>query len=206
MQRTLLLAGLWAAALVGQPALAQAPDVTLTRLRLRHAPCTDRRQPALLRHLCLWRPEDPVRLQLLPRQAWRRLPAVGYRPCHDRAQRGAQGERGRPVGAARSQARAGQVRRHQPLSRRPCRPGASFPKSTLLIGKGDWDADTAPSRRGAPIRAVRQLDQGRGQGRARGARQGCVRRRQRDHALYARATRRAITACWSSCRRWAPCW
>ena len=64
---------------------------------------------------------------------------------------------------------------------------ASFPKATLLIGKGDWDVLTSPEAAGQrQLRAVRELDQRREQGRAAAARQGCVRRRQRDHAGYAR--------------------
>ena len=163
------------------------------------------RQPALLGHLCLWRSEASVRLQLLSHQAWRRLSAVGYRPRHDGAQRRAEGEHGRPSGEARRQARADQICRHQPLSRRPHRPGR-------LVSEGDGaDRQRRLGRDHEPdaghrreLQAVRSLDQGREQGRTAHARQGCVRRRQRDRAAHARAHARPFAACWSSCRRRAP--
>src|SRR5262245_43885941 len=64
---------------------------------------------------------------------------------------------------------------------------ASFPKATLLIGQGDWDVLTCkPSAMANPV-PFGELDQGREQGRAGAARQGRVRRRQRDHAVYAGA-------------------
>ena len=74
---------------------------------------------------------------------------------------------------------------------------ASFPKATVLIGKGDWDAITAPKpAAGRELQAVRELDQGREQGRAARARQGCVRRRQRDRAAHARAHAGPSRPCW----------
>ena len=63
---------------------------------------------------------------------------------------------------------------------------ASFPKSTVLIGEKEWEAITGPEAgHGRELQAVRELDQGRGQGRAARARQGCVRGRQRDRAAHA---------------------
>jgi hypothetical protein len=51
---------------------------------------------------------------------------------------------------------------------------ASFPKATLLIGTREWDAQAG---RGRELQAVRELDQGRKQGRAAatGPRQGRIR-------------------------------
>ena len=81
---------------------------------------------------------------------------------------------------------------------------ASFPKATLLIGLGRLERyHGAESGRRRQLQAVRGLDQRRQQSRAAAKRQGCVRRRQCDHAEYAQDTHPAITASWSSCRRWA---
>ncbi len=76
------------------------------------------------------------------------------------------------------QARADQICRHQPLSRRSHRPGG-------LVSEGDaadrqrrlgcdHQPEAGPRRE---LQAVRELDQRREQGRTARARQGCVRRR-----------------------------
>ena len=79
----------------------------------------------------------------------------------------------------------------------------ALPKSTLLIGTGDWDALTsAKPPTGVNPQLVSTLDQRRRHGRAGAAGQGRVRRRHRDHAVARPGTRPAITACWSSWRRW----
>ena len=76
---------------------------------------------------------------------------MGYRPGNERRDRGAEGTLVDLLAQIKREARPGEVRRYQPLitattSARRIR----FPKSTLLIGKGDWDALTSakpPERR-----------------------------------------------------------
>ena len=64
---------------------------------------------------------------------------------------------------------------------------ASFPKSTILIGEKEWEAMSAPEAcHGRELQAVRELDEGRGQGRAARARQGCFRGRKCDRTAHAR--------------------
>ena len=64
---------------------------------------------------------------------------------------------------------------------------ASFPKATLLIGLGDWNAITAPNPApGVNFKPFEGWIKGDNKSRAAAKRQGCVRRRQRDHAEYPR--------------------
>ena len=135
-------------------------------LRMRHAAGAHCRQPAFLRHLCLWRSETSVRLQLLSHQAWRRISAVGYRPRHDHAQCRAEGEPGRSAGEDRNQARADQICRHQPLSRRSHRPGQLLSEGDAADWQGRLGCHHQPEAgRRRELQAVRELDQRREQGR-----------------------------------------
>jgi hypothetical protein len=74
--------------------------------RLRHAAGAHSGKPAFLGYLRAWRPKTPVRLQLLSRQARRRLSLVGHRPRHDRAKCRAEGEPRRSAREAQPQARS----------------------------------------------------------------------------------------------------
>src|SRR5580693_6671702 len=144
MQRTLLLAGLCAAALVAQQALAEAPDMSLARLD-----CGTPNPPTavnerfsdtysygdlkiqfvyscyLIKHgddYLLW---DTGHAMTTPKVA----PKVSI--VDQLAQLNVKPEQINFVGISHYHAdHTGQV--------------ASFPKATLLIGKGDWDAITAP--------------------------------------------------------------
>ena len=103
---------------------------------------------------------------------------------------------GRAARAAQRQARAGEVRRHQPFPRRPYRParhGAERDAAHRREGMGrDHRAEADGGRQ---RRRLQALDQRRRQGRAAGRRQGRVRRRQRDDPAHARATRRGTRRC-----------
>ena len=144
MQRIVLLAGLCAAALVAQPALAQAPDISLTRLD-----CGTPNPPTavnqrfsdtyaygdlklqliyscyLIKHgddYLLW---DTGHAMTTPNVAPKvsvvdQLAKIDLKP-----------EQIKYVGISHYHGdHTGQV--------------ASFPKATLLIGKGDWDAISSP--------------------------------------------------------------
>ena len=63
---------------------------------------------------------------------------------------------------------------------------ASFPKAVLLIGQGDWNAITAPKpAEGVNFAPFEGWIKGENKVDARAARQGRVRRRQRDDAVHA---------------------
>ena len=139
----------------------------VTRLDCGTAPA-DRRRRALFRHL----PTSGLKIQLVfscylikhgdDYMLW----DTGH--PHERRRRGAEGEPGGPARAAERQARADQVRRHQPLSRRPHRPGR-------LVSAGD-----AADRQGRLGRARR----------ARSRRPARTRRRSRTgSAAAARSSR-----------------
>src|SRR6202045_173942 len=144
MQRTLLLAGLCAAALVAQPALAQAPDMSLARLDCGTPnPPTAVNQPFsdtyaygdlklqliyscyLIKHgedYLLW---DAGHAMTTPNVA----PKVSL--VDQLAQINLKPEQIKYLGISHYHGdHVGQA--------------GSFPKSTLLIGKGDWDALTSP--------------------------------------------------------------
>jgi hypothetical protein len=84
--------------------------------RLRHAPGAHRSERALFRHLRLRRLESAVCLQLLSHQARQRIHDVGYRSLDDHPRLCAKDEHRRSAREGQRQARANQVRRHQPLS------------------------------------------------------------------------------------------
>ena len=157
----LLALGVCANALISASASAQAaPEVTLTRLDCgTPAPPTEVNQ-RFLRHLRLSRREAAARLQLLPHQARQRLHGVGHRPADT-------------AGAV-----APKVPLPELLGKLELKPEqikyvgishyhgdhigqvAALPKSTLLIGKGDWDVLVdqndghhlpAPTTRTSPI-------------------------------------------------------
>jgi glyoxylase-like metal-dependent hydrolase (beta-lactamase superfamily II) len=186
MQRLVLLAGLCAVALVAQPALAQTPDMSLTRLECGTPGAPTVVNQRFLGHLCLWRLEDPARLQLLSRQAWQRLPAVGCRPCHDRPQRGSQGEPGRPAGAA--QLKPEQIKYVAISHYHGDHIGqvGSFPQVDAADRQGRLGrVDQPQAAEGANPAPFANWIKGESKVEAGAARQGCVRRRQRDHAVHA---------------------
>ena len=98
---------------------ARCPGGDAHPLRMRHQPGSDRSQSALLRYVCLRRPETAARLQLLSGQAWQRVHGLGYRPLDECRRGGPEGESRGPVGAAQREARSDQICRRQPLSWRP---------------------------------------------------------------------------------------
>ena len=182
MQRvlTLLALGICANALVGLSTSAQtAPEITLTRLDCGTPRATPEDVSVRFSDTAAFGGlKMSVCVQLLPHQARRRLLAVGYRPIHERRSRSAEGEPGGSAGAAEAQARADQVCRHQPLSRRSHRSGrlVSAVDAADRQGRlGRADEPEAADRREPD--AVCALDQRRRQGRSRAARQGRVRRR-----------------------------
>jgi hypothetical protein len=106
-------------------------------------------------------------LQLLPHQTRQRIHVVGYRSLHDRTQCCAKGERDRPAGQDRSQARSDRVCGHQPLSRRPYWSGRLISESDPADWREGMGSDHQPEARPRrKFQAVRRLDQGREQGRA----------------------------------------
>jgi glyoxylase-like metal-dependent hydrolase (beta-lactamase superfamily II) len=80
---------------------------------------------------------------------------TGYLPGST-AERDEQADR-RATRADECQARPGEVRRHQPLPRRPHGQLAPFANATLLIGKGDWDGVNAnPPMGGANVAGFKE--------------------------------------------------
>ena len=123
LKATILFAlGLCANVLVGLPAMAQAPaEVTLTRLDCGTG-ASRRRRPALHRHLRLQGPQAAVHVQLLRDQARRRLHGLGHglsAGLEPNAPKVGIVDR---LAQLKITAGAGEVRRHQPLPRRPHRP------------------------------------------------------------------------------------
>ena len=142
---TLLAAGICAVHTIGLQAPAQAAaDMSLARLE-----CGTPQAPtAVNQRFSDTSAYGDLKLQfvyqLLSHQARRPIPAVGYRPRHDHAQRGAEGEHRRSAGEGRPQARADHVRRHQPLSRRPYRPGRVVPEGDPADRQGRLGCDHQP--------------------------------------------------------------
>jgi len=135
MQRTLLLTGICAAALVAQQALAQSPDMSLTRLDCGTPSAPTAVNPRFSVYSCylikhgdeslLW---DTGHAMTTPNVA----PKVSL--VDQLAQINLQPEQIKYVGISHyHDDHVGQV--------------GSFPKSTLLIGKGDWDELTSPKPR-----------------------------------------------------------
>jgi N-acyl homoserine lactone hydrolase len=144
MQRTLFLAGLCAAALVGQPALAQAPDMSLARLD-----CGTPNPPTLVnqRFSDTYAYGD-LKLQLIYScylikhgddyllwDAGHAMTTPNVAPkvslVDQLAQINLKPEQIKYLGISHYHGdHVGQA--------------GSFPKSTLLIGKGDWDVLTSP--------------------------------------------------------------
>ena len=167
------------------PPAASAPEVTLTRLDCGTSAAA-RRRGALLRRVLAPGPGAAADVQLLPDQARRRVHGVGHRPFAERGRGGAEGEPGRPARTAAGEARADQVRGHQPLPPRPHRPGGLVSRHHAADRQRRLGRAHQPQAAGQRTDgAVRPLHLGRRQGRAGAARQRRVQRPHRGDAGHA---------------------
>ena len=137
MNRTLFLAGLCAAALVAQPALGAGAGHVADAAGLRHAAAAP---TAVNQRFSDTYAYGDLKLQFVyscylikhgdDYMMWDTGHAMTDAHVAPKV------EPGRPAGAAQAQAGADQVCRHQPLSRRPHRPGGSFPQGDAADRQG----------------------------------------------------------------------
>ncbi|HTR83705.1 MAG TPA: N-acyl homoserine lactonase family protein [Reyranella sp.] len=163
MQRTLILAGLCAALLVGQPALAQAPDMSLTRLD-----CGTPQAPT------------PVNQRFSDTYSYGDLKLQLVYSCYlvKHGDRYLLWDTGHPMSAPNVAPKVSIVDQLAKINLKPEQitfvgishyhgdhsgQVGSFLKSTLLIGKGDWDVLTSPKPlEGAAVKSYEAWIKGEG--------------------------------------------
>ena len=191
------LLALGASALISMGAWAQA-DVSLWRIDCGTGAKPTSGQRALLGHFRVSRAEPDLHVQLLPDQARRRVHGVGHRlHAGDEPER-AEDQPRRLPGAGEGEARAGEVRRHQPLPRRPYRPARAVHQRHAADRQGRLGRrHRQPAGGGRERCRLQAVDRREPQGRAADRRQGRVRRRQRGRPAHAGPHARSQRACWS---------